>query len=71
MATLNIEGRRVSVDDSFLKLSPEEQQTTVEEIAASFTAKAPDKYQQAAIDEQADLVGFVVDRFVVWQPPVP
>lgn len=46
MATLNIEGRKVTVDDSFLKLSPGEQNATVEEIAASFkpaetpTAKA-------------------------------
>lgn len=36
MATLNIEGRRVQVDDSFLKLSPEDQEKTVSEIAASF-----------------------------------
>lgn len=36
MPTLNIEGRSVSVDDSFLKLSPEQQNATVDEIAASF-----------------------------------
>jgi hypothetical protein len=52
--TLNIEGRRVTVDDSFLKLSPSEQQSTVDEIASSF-APPPNKYQQAAIDEQAAL----------------
>lgn len=34
MPTLNIEGRKVRVDDSFLSLSPEDQQATVEEIAA-------------------------------------
>lgn len=50
MATLEIEGRKVQVDDSFLKLSPADQQATVEDIAAHF-APAPDKYQQAAIDE--------------------
>jgi hypothetical protein len=33
--TLNIQGRRVSVDDSFLKLSPEEQHSTVDQIANS------------------------------------
>lgn len=33
MATLNIEGRKVTVDDGFLKLSPEAQNATVEEIA--------------------------------------
>ncbi len=32
MATLNIEGRRVTVDDAFLSLSPEEQEATVNEI---------------------------------------
>jgi hypothetical protein len=35
MATLNIGGHRVRVDDSFLSMSPEEQQSAVEEIAAS------------------------------------
>lgn len=37
MATLNINGRRVKVDDSFLSLTPEQQNATVDEIAASFT----------------------------------
>ena len=36
MPTLNIEGRRVKVDDSFLQLSPDQQNATVEEIASSF-----------------------------------
>lgn len=36
MATLNIDGRKVTVDDGFLKLSPEQQNATVEEIASSF-----------------------------------
>lgn len=35
MATLEINGRRVQVDDSFRNLSPEQQQATVEEIARS------------------------------------
>lgn len=34
MATLNIEGQSVTIDDAFLSLSPEEQSRTVEEIAA-------------------------------------
>lgn len=34
MPTLNIEGKRVKVDDSFLQLSPEDQAKTVDEIAA-------------------------------------
>lgn len=33
MATLNIQGKRVKVDDSFLQLSPEDQAKTVDEIA--------------------------------------
>lgn len=35
--TLEIEGRKVEVDRSFLDLSPEEQNATVDEIASSFT----------------------------------
>jgi hypothetical protein len=35
MPILNIEGKRVTVDDSFLSLSPEEQNATVDEIAQS------------------------------------
>lgn len=34
MTTLNINGRRVKVDDGFLQLSPEEQERTVGEIAS-------------------------------------
>lgn len=41
MPTLNIEGRRVTVDDSFLKLPPEQQNSTVEEIARSFFSTKP------------------------------
>jgi len=36
MPTLNIGGQRVKVDDSFLQLSPEDQNATVDEIAKSF-----------------------------------
>lgn len=34
MPTLNIEGKKVKVDDSFLQLSPEDQAKTVDEIAS-------------------------------------
>ncbi|MHC2481553.1 hypothetical protein [Rhizobium leguminosarum] len=44
MPTLNIEGRKVKVDDSFLQLSPEDQAKTVDEIAAQIGVAA----QQAA-----------------------
>lgn len=46
MATLNISGRRVKVDDSFLSMSPQEQQSAVEEIAASLP---PQESEPAAI----------------------
>lgn len=35
MATLTVNGRKVKVDDSFLSLSPQQQEATVNEIAAS------------------------------------
>ncbi len=38
MPTLNISGRSVTVDDSFLKLSPDQQNDTVDEIARSMPA---------------------------------
>lgn len=39
MPTLNIEGRRVKVDDSFMSLSPADQQKQVEEIASQIGVK--------------------------------
>jgi hypothetical protein len=68
MPTLTIGDRKVTVDDGFLKLSPEQQNATVEEIAASLP-KAPaatvpkplDKYQQAAVADRADLVKKGID----------
>ncbi len=41
MPTLNIEGHQVNVDDSFLKLSPEDQNATVDEIHKSLGGPAP------------------------------
>lgn len=41
MGTLTINGRRVTVDSSFANLSPEDQQKTVEEIAAQMGASQP------------------------------
>jgi hypothetical protein len=38
MPTINIGGRKVKVDDSFLSLSQDEQNATVEEIVASFAS---------------------------------
>lgn len=39
MAVLNIEGRRVTVDDAFLSMTPEQQSQAVEEIAAELGVK--------------------------------
>ncbi len=41
MTTLNINGRRVTVDDSFLSLSPEQQAATVNEIAGHLGTAQP------------------------------
>lgn len=43
MATLEINGRRVEVDDAFRSLSPDDQQKAVEEIAATLPAEAGPK----------------------------
>lgn len=40
MATLTINGRKVTVDDGFLNLSPEQQEATVNEIASSFPSQS-------------------------------
>jgi hypothetical protein len=59
MARLNIGGRQVTVDDSFLSLPPDQQNATVDEIAKSlgpeFSANAPgtgimDEMQRTATD---------------------
>lgn len=60
MATLNINGRKVKVDDSFLSLSPQQQEATVNEIAASMGqagGPAPDtppvKFAPGAVAKKA------------------
>jgi len=55
MPVLEIEGRKVEVDDSFMSLTPEQQDATVDEIAASFS-------QQQQPQEQGYLSG-LVDSF--------
>lgn len=49
MATLTINGRKVTVDDSFRNLSPEQQEATVEEIAAQLGASG----EQAGESQQS------------------
>lgn len=41
MATLNINGQKVKVDDSFMALSPQQQSAAVDEIAAKLPRAAP------------------------------
>jgi len=43
MPTLNIEGHKVQVDDSFLQLSPDQQNATVDEIAKSLGPSPADQ----------------------------
>ena len=43
MATLTVNGQRVKVDDSFLSLPPDQQEATVNEIAASLGSDGPKK----------------------------
>lgn len=47
MPMLEIEGQRVEVGDEFLKLTPEQQQATVNEIAATLKPAAPVKAEAA------------------------
>ena len=62
MATLNIEGKRVAVSDDFLKLSPEQQQATVEEIARSMSLGAKDAPQEPERSLWDKVVDNVVGR---------
>lgn len=53
MATLNIAGRKVTVDEGFLKLSPTEQNATVEEIAKTLgpASAAPSPAEVAPVQQ--------------------
>lgn len=55
MPTLNIEGQKVTVDDSFLKLSPEQQNATVEEIASSFKGPSSGRIRVTPADQPQQL----------------
>lgn len=55
MPTLNIEGKRVTVDDSFMSLSPEQQNSTVDEIAKSL--KISTKEQPSTLSDVARSAG--------------
>lgn len=56
MPTLNIGGQKITVGDEFLKLSPEQQNATVEEIAQSLPSGGAQAQQQAAQPSITDAV---------------
>lgn len=80
MPTLNIQGRRVKVDDSFLQLSPEEQNRTVDEIASQIgVSTEPDQTLQGhdAKNLASDLSGItqnpakaLYEQRPAWQKPI-
>lgn len=67
MATLTIGDKKVTVDDSFLKLSPEQQQTTVNEIAASIGVQGTPK-RELSVQEKLQQE---IQKASVFQPPNP
>ncbi|WP_127524082.1 hypothetical protein [Mesorhizobium sp. Z1-4] len=78
MPTLNIEGKRVKVDDSFLSLSPEEQNATVEEIARSLGNAPEVQLESDASREFRDFASMATqnpargqyDTMPAWQKPL-
>lgn len=65
MAILEIEGKRVEVDDSFLSLSPEDQQSTVDEIASQMGLSAPEEAEgMGVIEDVSRAVGSGLGRGV-------
>lgn len=69
MATLEIEGRKVEVDDSFLKLSPEEQERTVEEIAGQLGNRSRPQVMSQVNRGIVDAVGGLVDAINPFDQP--
>lgn len=61
MATLTVNGRKVKVDDSFLSLSPAQQEATVNEIAASLGSSASAEANANASSASQRLQGKVAD----------
>jgi hypothetical protein len=82
MPTLNIQGRKVKVGDEFLSMTPEQQNETVEEIAASLnlkpeTAAAQEPQGQVPQDLLAELSAMtqnptkaIYDQRPGWQKPI-
>jgi hypothetical protein len=71
MATLNIGGQRVKVDDAFLSMTPEQQQQTVEEIAGQLGSAQPSAYDESLRNASAmTLQGGPGPRQAPQQPPL-
>lgn len=82
MPTLNIEGRKVKVDDSFLQLSPDEQSRTVDEIASKLSVGASPAPEEPVDDDsqmalRSELSGMtqnparaLYDQRPAWQKPI-
>lgn len=70
MATLEINGKRVQVDDSFRDLTPEQQQATVEEIARSMGVGAgqPQSFSQM---REAGMIEQAPGNEDLWMPDAP
>lgn len=62
MPTLNIGGKRVKVDDSFMSLTPEQQNATVDEIAKSFEPQMGQAAQDFASEASRITQNFERDR---------
>lgn len=69
MTTLEIEGRKVEVSDDFLKMSPQDQERTVEEIAASLGPKQRYPLMGQLNRGISDAVGGVVDLLNPFDQP--
>lgn len=65
MATLNIGGKRVKVDDAFLSMTPEQQQQAVDEIAAQIG----DGQQQSSDQTYQDLLSSASAASTQFAPP--
>jgi hypothetical protein len=57
MATLNINGQRVKVGDDFLRMTPEQQNAAVEEIAASLGGQQPGNVAPSPVMDEALAAG--------------
>ncbi|MER9912255.1 hypothetical protein NKJ71_16650 [Mesorhizobium sp. M0050] len=62
MATLNIQGHKVQVDDAFLSMTPDQQNSAVEEIAKSLPAGGADPGELADADARAKAGLAVAER---------